>query len=120
MTSTMKEQNYKHLKPGDIIKVDLSPTIGHEQSDYRPVIVISNVDYNKEMGGLIMVLPISNRAKPFPTHFQIETTRAIISGQVFTEHVRTLDLDTRPFKLTGDSVTPEILTKCVDYVRRFF
>jgi len=30
------------VRQGDIIKVDLNPTLGHEQSGYRPCVVVSN------------------------------------------------------------------------------
>ncbi|MDR0804618.1 MAG: type II toxin-antitoxin system PemK/MazF family toxin [Oscillospiraceae bacterium] len=30
------------MKQGDIIKIDFSPVVGHEQANYRPAVVISN------------------------------------------------------------------------------
>ena len=30
------------VKQGDVIKLDFNPQAGHEQADYRPVLVISN------------------------------------------------------------------------------
>jgi mRNA interferase ChpB len=42
---------------GDIVFVDLDPTVGHEQRGHRPVSVISKAEFNKL--GAALVCPIS-------------------------------------------------------------
>ncbi len=42
------------VKQGDIIKVDLNPTLGHEQSGYRPCVVLSNKTFNKFTNQLLV------------------------------------------------------------------
>lgn len=40
---------------GDILWADLNPTIGHEQSGKRPVLVLSNDVFNDRSGTVIAV-----------------------------------------------------------------
>ena len=40
---------------GDIIWADLNPTIGHEQSGLRPILVVSHEVFNKKSGTVIAV-----------------------------------------------------------------
>ena len=39
--------NFEKLERGDLIKISFDPTIGHEQSGYRPALVISNNIFHK-------------------------------------------------------------------------
>ena len=47
------------MKRGDICLVSLDPTAGHEQSDSRPVLVVSPAEFN-EATKLPVILPITN------------------------------------------------------------
>ena len=44
------------VKQGDIIKVDMSPTVGHEQSRFRPAVVVSN-DFAISKTNVVYVAP---------------------------------------------------------------
>ncbi len=73
---------------GDIIWMNLSPTLGVEQSGHRPCYVLSRKRYNTI--GLVLICPITSKRKGYgvelmlPSHFQ---TR----GFILTNHVKSLD-----------------------------
>jgi len=56
---------------GDVWLVDLNPTKGHEQAGMRPGLVISVDEFNHGPAGLVVVLPISTKAKGIPFHVEI-------------------------------------------------
>lgn len=83
-------------KQGDIVYIDFSPTKGHEQSGYRPGIVVSNDIFNSYTK-MVMVCPITSNTKPFPTHYQLYGTKKV-KGCVLTEHIRSIDYEKRNVK----------------------
>ena len=101
------------VKQGDIIKLDLSPTTGHEQSGYRPVVVVSN-DFVMTKTNVAYVAPITNTARNFPLHIVLDE-RTKISGEVLCEQVKAVDLNARQFSFVEhlpDDILEKILT-CV-------
>ena len=54
------------FKQGDIVKVCLNPTIGHEQEGFRPVLIIQNNLLSKAVQSTTVVLPISNSKTVMP------------------------------------------------------
>ena len=61
-------------KQGDVVFLSFNPTKGHEQSGFRPAVVISNNVFN-ENTKMVMVLPITSNTKEFPTHYKLEDTK---------------------------------------------
>lgn len=56
---------------GEIWLVDLNPTRGHEQAGHRPGLVISVDLFNHGPAGLMVILPLTTRAKGIPFHVAI-------------------------------------------------
>ena len=83
--------NAHHLKfeQGDIIKADLNPVEGHEQAGYRPLLVISNADFNR-LTRLVKVVPITTGEDNFPLNVKLDANLPV-HGQILTEHERTID-----------------------------
>ena len=54
-------KNRKKLKQRDIFLVNLSPTVGHEQSGLRPAVIISGNAYHNF--GIVMVSPLTTQIK---------------------------------------------------------
>ena len=54
---------------GDAVRVDLDPSVGHEQGGRRPVIVLSPARANG-ITDLAVVCPLTSRIKGYP--FEIE------------------------------------------------
>src|SRR5262245_23748655 len=56
---------------GEVWDVDLNPVIGHGQGGKRPALVVSADDFNKTQAGLVIVVPITSKAKGIRTHVPI-------------------------------------------------
>lgn len=81
---------------GDIVFLDFNPINGHEQSGFRPAIVISTNVFNQNTK-MVIVCPITSNEKEFPTHYILEDTK-IVHGSVLCEHIRSIDYEIRNLK----------------------
>jgi mRNA interferase MazF len=80
-------------KRGDIIRLQLDPRTGSEQAGYRPVLVISPVNYNR-ISKLILVCPITSRQKGWS--FEVVLPESIQTfGVVLADQLRTVDCSAR-------------------------
>jgi len=57
---------------GEIWGVDLSPVLGHEQGGHRPALVVSVDTFNVGPAELVVVLPLTSKAKGIPFHVEIQ------------------------------------------------
>ena len=107
------------VKQGDIIKVDFSPTISHEQKGYRPAVVVSN-DFAISKTNMVYVAPISNSRRQFPLHVGLDN-RTTTTGEVLCEQVKAIDLNARRFSLIEhlpEDILERVLTcviACFEY-----
>lgn len=83
-------------KQGDVVLLDFNPIKGHEQSGFRPAVIISNNVFN-ENTKMAFVCPITSNNKNFPTHYLLEDTKKI-HGSVLCEHIRSIDYEIRNLK----------------------
>lgn len=81
---------------GDIVFLDFNPIKGHEQSGFRPAIVISTNVFNQNTK-MVIVCPITSNEKEFPTHYILEDTKNV-HGSVLCEHIRSIDYEIRNLK----------------------
>ena len=56
---------------GEVWLVDLNPTRGHEQAGKRPGLIVSVDLFNQGPAGLVVILPITTKAKGIPFHVEI-------------------------------------------------
>ena len=98
------------VKQGDIIKLDFNPQSGHEQSGYRPAVVISNYFFNDKTN-LTIVCPITNTNNNFPLHIPLDE-RTQTTGVVLCEHIKTLDLKEIGFKII-EKIPTDIMEKVI-------
>ncbi len=101
------------VKQGDIIKINFNPQVGHEQAGYRPALVISNNVFNQKTN-LNIVCPITNRTDNFPLHIALDD-RTQTTGIVLCEQAKTLDLESRKYKLI-EQLPQDILEKVIDII----
>ena len=94
-----------NTRRGDIVHVDLNPTIGSEQAGRRFVLVISDDHYNKKTS-LRIVCPITTKIKGYPFEVMLNTGKT--HGCVLVDQVRCLDLKTRNASKT-DKVSLEVM-----------
>lgn len=57
---------------GEIWLVGLDPTKGREQAGMRPALIISVDQFNHGAAELIIVIPITSKAKGIPLHIEIK------------------------------------------------
>lgn len=81
------------FQQGDIVTVDFSPTLGHEQSGFRPALVISKELYNRNTRQIV-VCPITTKTKPLPMRILLDG-RTKTQGYVICDQLRTLDIAAR-------------------------
>lgn len=67
-------------KRGDIVWIEFSPQIGHEQSGFRPALIISGEIYNRKTG-LCLAMPITSKIKGYPFEVNLKTKK--VEGVIF-------------------------------------
>ncbi len=96
---------------GDLVWIELNPTVGHEQSGHRPAIVLTPRQYNAR-SGLCIICPITSRVRGYPFEVAIPDGHAI-SGVILVDQVRSLSWQERYVKMA--SVAPaELLDEIRD------
>ncbi len=82
------------IERGGIYLAALDPTIGHEISKTRPVLVISN-DKNNTFSGTVTVLPITSKSleKIYPFEVGVEKGKGNLpkDSKIKADQIRTLD-----------------------------
>ena len=102
------------LKQGTIIKVNFNPQLGHEQAGYRPALVISNRYFNN-LSNLVLVLPITNTNRKYPTRVDLDNFKIVTTGQVICEQPKTIDLEARDYRIV-EHVPEEVINKVLEIV----
>jgi len=93
---------------GDLIWIDLNPTVGHEQSGLRPGLVLTSRKYNVA-SGLCVACPITSRVRGYPFEVTIPDDVGV-RGVVLADQARSLSwenryvqrIDRAPAKLVAD------------------
>ncbi|MBD2186846.1 type II toxin-antitoxin system PemK/MazF family toxin [Pseudanabaena mucicola] len=99
-----------NVQRGEIIRINLNPTQGREQSgDARPCLVISHTKYNESRQGMVIVTPITSTIKPEIKMMIPIPTGCKTKGSVIVEQVRTIDLSKRWWKTTEDILDEEFV-----------
>jgi mRNA interferase MazF len=80
---------------GDIIKINLGPKKGHEQTGYRPYICLSNKIIS-DYANIAIFAPISNTRRKYPLYLPLQKTRT--TGTVLLDQLVTIDYNARPFR----------------------
>lgn len=105
------KNNYCGLEFGDIIRINFSPSKGHEQKGYRPGLVISDPITQKELNGIVTVVPITNSTSTFFTRVNLDKCNITTKGDILMDQVKVLDLSEREFEFI-EKAPKEILNKC--------
>jgi len=98
---------------GEIRWADLNPTIGHEQSGERPVVILSQDIFNERSGTVIaMALTSQEPRAGFPLTHEILTSKLPKQSWVKISQIRTLSTE-RIGKKIG-SVDPDELAHVIE------
>jgi mRNA-degrading endonuclease toxin of MazEF toxin-antitoxin module len=101
------------MERGDIYLVSLDPTSGHEQRGFRPVLVVTRRAFNV-LTGAPVILPITRggqfaRVRGFAVNLDSAGLRT--RGVVRCDQPRTLDLEARHARPTGERVSDELMAE---------
>ena len=105
------KNNYNNLEFGDIIKINFSPSKCHEQKGYRPGLVISDPITQKELNGIVTVVPITNSSSTFFARVNLDEFKIETKGDILMDQVKVLDLSEREYEFI-EKVPKEVLNKC--------
>ena len=98
---------------GEIRWADLNPTIGHEQSGERPVLILSQDVFNERSGTVIaMALTSQQQRAGFPLTHEIQKSKLPKRSWVKISQIRTLSTE-RLGKTIG-RVDPEELDHVIE------
>jgi mRNA interferase MazF len=93
---------------GDILWADLIPSIGHEQSGKRPILVLSNDVFNDRSGTVIAVALTSVEPRAgFPLTFELMDESLPKRSWIKINQIRTLSIKRIGKKITR--ISPEEL-----------
>lgn len=109
--TTITEPVRKQLKPGDLIRIALDPTVGSETQKTRPCIVVSEQALNA-VSRTILVVPLSTGSGPimrlFPVLDPTQNDCGMQGSAVLTQ-MRALDPVARQGQLLGRITAPAFL-----------
>ncbi|MBF0202683.1 MAG: type II toxin-antitoxin system PemK/MazF family toxin [Desulfamplus sp.] len=101
------------LLRGDIYWADLNPTIGHEQSGLRPVVVLSHEVFNSRSGTVIvMALTSQEQRAQFPLSLEITSDKLPKKSWVKISQIRTISTLRLQKKMA--SLPPEEVNLLID------
>jgi mRNA interferase MazF len=105
------------VKQGQIIKVDFSPQLGHEQAGYRPALVISN-EIPEEASGMLVLCPITHTNRGNHLHIPLEAGLKT-DGYVMCDQLKSVDLSARPYSVV-ETVSEDFVWEICDMVKGMF
>ena len=94
---------------GEIWMVDLSPTRGREQAGHRPAMILSADLFNRGPADLVVVLPMTSKAKGIPLHVPVGPPEGGVRTQSYIkcEDIRSISkerLTTRWGRVSADTM----------------
>src|SRR4051794_40338434 len=87
--------NQVELRRGQVWRVDLNPSRGHEQAGVRPAVIVSTDIFNQGPAGLVVVLPLTTTERRIPLHVMVEPPEGGLPRRSFVkcEDVRSISAD---------------------------
>jgi len=82
---------------GEVLRLDLAPTLGHEQKGYRPVLAVSASLFNQHTG-FCWVVPITTPQKGLPNEIRLPEGLPV-HGTLLLSQLRSIDWRARPFSV---------------------
>jgi mRNA interferase MazF len=86
-------------RQGQLLKLDLNPSLGHEQKGFRPVLVVSATIFNRHTG-FCWIIPVTTPRKGLPEEIRLPEGLPIY-GTLLLSQLRAIDWRARPFSVAG-------------------
>ena len=107
-----------NIKRGEVIRINLNPTRGREQAgDARPCLVLSHTRFNVTRKGIVIVSPITSTIRPEIKTMVPIPDGFVVHGSVIAEQIRTVDLNGRWWKTTGEVLPDNFVDSVVENFR---
>jgi mRNA interferase MazF len=100
---------------GDIVWLDFDPQAGREQAHRRPALVLTDQDYNRA-SGLVVVCPLTSKRKPYPFALPVVVDR--VEGAVLVDHLKSMDWKARAVAFHSKA-EPALLSRVRAYLAVF-
>ncbi|MBO9577883.1 MAG: type II toxin-antitoxin system PemK/MazF family toxin [Microbacteriaceae bacterium] len=80
------------LRRGAVVRGDLSPVLGREQSGRRPLLVVASDLFLEQADSLAIVVPATTTDRGWPNHVPLEGEQSGLDRPTFamTEQIRTV------------------------------
>jgi len=102
---------------GDIWLADLNPIKGHEQAGMRPCLVVSVDLFNQSLAELLIVAPLTTRAKGIRTHVSLFPPEGGVREQSFIKCEDVRSISTERLTSRWGTVSAATLRKVEDCLR---
>ncbi|MFA7237890.1 MAG: type II toxin-antitoxin system PemK/MazF family toxin [Phycisphaeraceae bacterium] len=97
---------------GEVWKVDLDPTVGHEQGLTRPALVISVDQLNHGPSELVTIVPITSKPRKIPIHIHVKRGQGGLEKDswILCDQIRTLSVRRfiKPYEAVDDHVMEHV------------
>ncbi len=94
---------------GEVWEIELNPTRGHEQAGRRPALVVSTDRFNHGAAGLVIVAPLTTRAKGIPLHVRVEPPEGGVRERSFVKPEDVRSISVRRLRERWGTVSPRTL-----------
>jgi mRNA interferase MazF len=91
---------------GDIVWLQFTPQVGHEQAGHRPAVVLSPAAYNAKTS-LMLCCPLTTQAKNYPFEVPVGNEAGSV---ILSDQVKSLDWRRRDAKRKG-RVSADVLAE---------
>ena len=104
---------------GDLWWADLNPVRGHEESGRRPVLIISDDNFNASRLNMIAVLPITKTLRGWPSRVLLTPPEGGIRvpSEIAVDQLRFIDIERLGTPLGSSPVSPATLSKVETVLR---
>ena len=102
---------------GDVWLVNLNPTAGREQAGMRPALIVSVDIFNHGAAELVVVIPITSKAKGVPLHVEINPPEGGLSMTSYAKCEDVRSISTSRLMLRLGNVTPLTIDAVEDRLR---
>src|SRR5438270_4982308 len=102
---------------GEIWMVGLDPTTGREQAGTRPALVISVDMFNHGAADLVVVIPITSKAKGIPLHVEVMPPEGGLTMMSFVKCEDVRSISTARLVRRFGSVSPQTIEMVEDRLR---
>ena len=97
---------------GDIAWLDFDPQAGREQAKRRPALVLTDRDYNRA-SGLVVVCPVTSRRRAYPFSLPIVVDK--VEGAVLVDHLKSMDWGVRNIAFHSKA-DPALVSRVRSYI----